>query len=59
MEEIVLENSLFCKIDKYKDFTFIRNEGKDLYCEECGRPSINPIVLFKYLNEKISWKKYL
>ena len=23
MEEIILENSLFCRVDKYIDFTFI------------------------------------
>ena len=47
MEEIVPKNSLFRKIDKYIDFTFIRNEVKDLYCENNGRPSIDPVVLFK------------
>ncbi len=47
MEEIVSENSLFRKIDKYIDFTFIRSEVKELYCENNGRPSIDPIVLFK------------
>ncbi len=47
MEEIVPENSLFRKIDKYIDFTFIYDEVKDLYCENNGRPSIDPVVLFK------------
>src|SRR5574344_2710 len=47
MEEIVPENSLFRKVDKYIDFTFIYNEVKDLYCENNGRPSIDPVVLFK------------
>ena len=47
MEELVPEDSLFRKIDKYIDFTFIYEEVKDLYCENNGRPSIDPVVLFK------------
>ena len=47
MEEIVPENSLFRKVDKYIDFTFIYDEVKDLYCKNNGRPSIDPVVLFK------------
>ena len=47
MEEIVPKNSLFRKVDKYIDFTFIYDEVKDLYCENNGRPSIDPVVLFK------------
>ena len=47
MEEIVPENSLFRKIDKYIDFTFIYDKIKSLYCENNGRPSIDPVVLFK------------
>ena len=38
---------MFRKIDKYIDFTFIYDEVKDLYCENNGRPSIDPVVLFK------------
>ena len=47
MEELVPEDSLFRKVDKYIDFTFIYEEVKDLYCENNGRPSIDPVVLFK------------
>ena len=47
MEEMVPEDSLFRKIDKYIDFTFIYDEVKDLYSEDNGRPSIDPVVLFK------------
>lgn len=47
MEEIVPEDSLFRKIDKYIDFTFIYDKVKELYCENNGRPSIDPVVLFK------------
>lgn len=47
MEEIIPQDSLFRKIDKYIDFTFIYEEVKDLYCLDNGRPCIDPVVLFK------------
>ena len=47
MEELVPEESLFRKIDKHIDFTFIYDEVKDLYCLNNGRASIDPVVLFK------------
>lgn len=47
MEDLVPKDSLFRKIDKYIDFAFIYDEVKDLYCEDNGRPSIDPVVLFK------------
>src|SRR5690554_3783474 len=47
MESMVPEESLFRKIDHMIDFTFIYDEVKDYYSENNGRPSIDPIVLFK------------
>ena len=47
MEELVPEDSLFRKVDKYIDFTFIYDRVKDLYSSDNGRPSIDPVVLFK------------
>ena len=47
MEELVPKDSLFRKVDKYIDFTFIYDKVKDLYCSDNGRPSIDPVVLFK------------
>lgn len=47
MEELVPKSSLFRKIDKYIDFTFIYDEVKDLYSEANGRPGYDPVVLFK------------
>ena len=47
MEQLVPEDSLFRKIDKYIDFSFIYDEVKDLYSQDNGRPSIDPVVLFK------------
>ena len=47
MEEMEPEDSLFRKIDKYIDFTFIYEKVKGLYSEDNGRPSVDPVVLFK------------
>lgn len=47
MEELVPQNSLFRKIDRYIDFTFIYDEVRNLYCEKNGRPSVDSVVLFK------------
>ena len=47
MEDMVPKDSLYRKIDKYIDFTFIYDEVKDLYCNNNGRPSIDPVALFK------------
>ena len=49
MEELVPKDSLFRKVDKYIDFTFIYDEVRYLYCEDNGRPSIDPVVLFKLI----------
>ena len=47
LDELVPENSLYRKIDKYIDFTFIYDKVKDLYSCNNGRNSIDPVVLFK------------
>ena len=47
MNKIVPQNSLFRKIDKYIDFSFIYGEVKDLYSENNGKPSIDSVILFK------------
>ena len=47
LEELVPEDSIFRKIDKYIDFTFIYDKVENLYCLDNGRPSIDPVVLFK------------
>ena len=47
MEELVPQNSLFRKFDRYINFTFIYDEVRDLYCENNGRSSVDPVVLFK------------
>lgn len=47
MEDMVPKESIYRKIDKCIDFTFIYDEVKDLYCNNNGRPGIDPVVLFK------------
>ena len=47
MEDLVPVDSKYRKIDKYIDFSFIYEETKDLYCQDNGRPGIDPVVLFK------------
>lgn len=47
MEDMVPEDSLFRKIDKYIDFSFIYEKVKGMYCVSNGRGSIDPVVLFK------------
>ncbi|ABK62161.1 ISBma2, transposase [Clostridium novyi NT] len=49
IENLVPENHILRKIDKYIDFSFIRDLTKDLYCPDNGRPSVDPVVLFKML----------
>lgn len=47
MEDLVPENSMFRKIDRCIDFSFIYDEVEHLYCTTNGRNSIDPVVLFK------------
>lgn len=49
IENLVPANHLLRQIDKYIDFSFIRDLTKDLYCPDNGRPSVDPVVLFKML----------
>ena len=47
MELFVPKDHLVRKIDKAIDFEFIREKVKHLYSDETGRPSIDPVILFK------------
>lgn len=47
IEDLVPANHLLRKIEASIDFSFIRKEVKELYSLDNGRPSIDPIVLFK------------
>lgn len=49
LENLVPEEHLLRKIDKYIDFSFINEMCKPYYCENNGRPAIEPEILFKML----------
>jgi len=48
-KELVPENHLLRKIEKCIDFSFITEKVKDLCCADNGRPSIDPVLLFKMM----------
>lgn len=49
IQGFVPEDHLLRKIDRFIDFSFITEKVKPYYCENNGRPSIDPIVLFKMM----------
>ena len=49
LEELVPKDHLLRKIDRHIDFAFIHDEVRHLYCEDNGRPAVDPLVLFKML----------
>ena len=49
LENLVPENHLLRKIEKVIDFSFINEICKPYYCENNGRPAIEPEILFRML----------
>ena len=49
LEELVPQDHLLRRIDKYIGFSFIRDLTRDLYCHTNGRPAVDTVVLFKML----------
>ncbi|WP_035509833.1 IS1182 family transposase [Halobacillus karajensis] len=49
IEELVPEDHLLRKIDQYIDFSFIPEKVRPFYSENNGRPSLDPLVLFKMM----------
>ncbi|RED49238.1 transposase [Cohnella lupini] len=49
IEDLVPADHMLRKIDKYIDFSFIDEKVRPLYCEDNGRPAIDPVVLFKMI----------
>ncbi len=49
IESLVPSGHLLRKIDKAVDFSFIHERVKHLYCEDNGRPALEPVVLFELL----------
>ncbi len=47
IEALVPEDHLLRKIDRAVDFSKIYEFVEDLYCHDNGRPSIDPVILFK------------
>ncbi|SHD75925.1 conserved protein of unknown function [[Clostridium] ultunense Esp] len=47
IDQLVPEDHLVRKLDACIDFSFIYHLVKDMYSTETGRPSIDPVVLFK------------
>lgn len=47
MEKIIPNNHLIRKVDRAINFDFIYDIVEGLYADEIGRPSIDPVVLFK------------
>lgn len=47
LDQLVPEDHLLRKIDRYVDFNFIYDLVEDKYCEDNGRPSIDPVTLIK------------
>ena len=49
-ESLVPEDHLLRKIDAAVNFDRLYEMVEPLYCEDNGRPSIDPVVLFKMLS---------
>ena len=47
IDSLVPEEHLLRKIDKAVDFSRLYEMVEPLYCEDNGRPSVDPVVLFK------------
>lgn len=49
IDELVPKDHLLRKIKKHIDFTFINEMCREYYCEDNGRPAIEPVIVFKML----------
>lgn len=49
IEQLVPCGHLLRTIDRYIEFDFIREATQSLYCDNNGRPAIDPVLLFKML----------
>jgi transposase len=49
IEDLVPQDHLLRKINETIDFSFIAEKCRPLYCEDNGRPCIDPVMLFKML----------
>lgn len=49
LDELVPANHLLRKIDQHIDFSFILDKVRPYYSEDNGRPSLDPLILFKMM----------
>jgi transposase len=49
IEELVPQDHLLRKIHNHIDFSFILDKVRPYYCEDNGRPSLDPVMLFKMM----------
>ena len=49
IEELVPQDHLLRKIDRFIDFNFIYEKVKEYYCPDNGRPALDPVMLFKMI----------
>lgn len=49
IDDLIQEDHILKKIDKHIDFNFIYDLVEDKYCLDNGRPSVDPVVLFKMI----------
>ena len=49
LDQLVEEDHLLRKIDQYIDFSFIVDKVRPYYSENKGRPSLDPLILFKMM----------
>ena len=49
IDELVPKDHLLRKVDKHIDFSFIHALVEDLYCQNNGRPALDPTLMFKLL----------
>ena len=47
LEELVPEDHLVRKLEKAIDWSFIYDLVEDSYCENIGRPSLDPVILLR------------
>lgn len=49
LDDLVPVDHLLRKVDNSIDFEFIRDKVRHLYCDNNGRPAVDPVLLFKML----------
>lgn len=49
IDDLMPQDHLLRKIDKYIDFSFINEICRPYYCEDNGRPAVEPEIMFKML----------